>query len=83
MKGPAAAREELVARIGAGGRVFPYQIALAKFDFTQGNITDGTQLLEKLISSSSSADDVLTARTTLAELYMSKNNIAAAEPLIC
>ena len=36
-KGPISARQELVARINAGGEVFPYQIALANFDFSQGN----------------------------------------------
>ena len=82
INGAAAARAELVARINAGGSVFPYQIALAKLDFSQGNITDSTQLLEKLITGSSSPDDILTARTTLAEMHMSRNNIAAAEPII-
>jgi tetratricopeptide (TPR) repeat protein len=81
-KGPAAARTELVARINAGGSVFPYQIALAKLDFVQGNVADSTKLLEQLIGSSKSSDDVQTARTTLADLYMSKNNVAAAEPLV-
>ena len=33
LKGPAAARAELQARIKAGGKVFPYQIVLAKFEF--------------------------------------------------
>jgi len=35
VRGPAAARKELVARIEAGGEVFPYQIALADLDFAQ------------------------------------------------
>ena len=65
-----------------GGSVFPYQLALAKLDFAQGNVADSTKLLEQLIGSSSSPDDILTARTTLAEMYLSKNNVAAAEPLI-
>ena len=82
IKGPAAAHAELVARINAGGPVFPYQIALAKLDFAQGNVTDSTKLLEKLISGSSSSDDIITARTTLAEIYLNRNDVAAAEPLI-
>ena len=36
LKGPAAAREELLARIKAGADVAKYQIALAEFDFAQG-----------------------------------------------
>ena len=81
-KGPAAGRSELVTRISAGGRVFPYQLALAKFDFAQGNLTDSTKLLEQIIGAASSPEDRLTARATLANMYMSKNNIAAAEPLL-
>ena len=82
VKGPASAREELVARIGAGGSVFPYQIALAKRDFQQGNLDDSVKLLQQLIAGSKASDEVATARVTLAEIYMSKNNVAAAEPLI-
>jgi cellulose synthase operon protein C len=82
LKGAAAARAELVDRIAAGGSVLPYQIALAKLDFAQGNIKDSTQLLEKLISDAKSPDDVLTAQTTLAELDLTRKDVAAAEPLI-
>jgi len=82
INGLTTARAELVARINAGGGVFPYQVALAKLDFGQGNIADSTKLLEQLIGSSSSRDDILTAQATLAEMYISRNNVAAAEPLI-
>lgn len=82
LKGPDAARTELVARINAGGRVFPYQIALAQLDFVQGNVADSTKLLEQLIGSASLPDDVMMAQNTLAGMYMSKNNVAAAERLI-
>ena len=68
VKGANAARTELLTRINAGGSVLPYQIALARLDFAQGNIKDSTQLLEKLIATSKSPDEVLTAQTTLAEL---------------
>ena len=82
VKGPTAAREELVARIKAGGQILPYQIALAKFDFAQGKGPDAIKQLQQLIKGSSSADDVLAARVALAELYLSTNDIPAAEPLI-
>lgn len=81
-KGPSVARAELVSRINAGGQVFPYQIALAKFDFAEGKVDDSTTLLKQLITNSKSPDDVLTARATLADMYESKNNFAAAEPLV-
>jgi Tfp pilus assembly protein PilF len=82
LQGPDAARKELVARIGAGGNVFAYQLALAKLDFSRGNVTDSTKLLEQLISSSKVPDEVSGARTALAEMYLAKNNVALAEPLI-
>jgi tetratricopeptide (TPR) repeat protein len=82
LKGPTAARNELVRRINAGGDVFPYQIALAKLDFVHGNLADSTAQLKHLISSSTSPDHVLTARITLAEMYLNKKNVAAAQPLI-
>ena len=83
LKGPAAARAELVSRIKAGGSVFLYQIALAKLDFAQGNVSASTKLLEQLIKSSKgSPDNVMTARITLAEMYLNKKNVAAAEVLI-
>src|SRR5262249_40412055 len=52
-KGAPAARQELLTRIAAGGDVFPYQIALAEFDFAQGNFDASVDLLNSLISKSS------------------------------
>jgi cellulose synthase operon protein C len=82
VKGPAAARAELVARINAGGKVFPYQIALAKFDFAQGAGAESIKQLEQLISRNNAPDDTLTAKITLADIYLSTKNVASAEKLI-
>jgi len=82
LEGPAAARNELVARIDAGGKVLPYKLALARFDFAQGNVADSTKLLEQIISSPGAPEDIQAARTALAEMDLSQNNVAAAEPLI-
>ena len=81
IKGPAAAQAELVARIKAGGKVFPYQITLAKLEFAQGKTAASTELLTKL-GKSSSQNDALTAKVTLAQLHLARNDVAAAEPLI-
>ena len=82
-KNPVMARQELVARINAGGEIFTYQIALADMDFVEGNFTDGTQLLERLIGSSeSTADHVLTAQSTLAQMYLNRKNLDAADALV-
>src|ERR1700694_3920836 len=80
-KAPAAARQELNARISAGGEVFPYQIALANMDFAEGNLTGGKHLLENLISTGSSSEHVRTARIALAQMHMSKRNFDQAETL--
>ena len=54
VNGAAAARQELVARIDAGGEIFPYQLALAELDYDQGHIDDSIRLLESLSNSDSS-----------------------------
>ena len=81
-KGPAAARQEVIARINAGAQVFPYQIMLAEFDLAQGNVTDGIKLLEKLAESADSPDHALTAKTKLAEFHLSKKDLEAAKTLV-
>jgi tetratricopeptide (TPR) repeat protein len=82
VKGPAAAREELLARIKAGANVFKYQIALAEFDFSQGRADDSVQLLEKLISGARSSDDAVVAQAKLAQIQFSRRNFDAAQALV-
>lgn len=81
-KGAAAARQELDARIKAGGTVFPFQMALADLDALNGDFPAGSQLLEKLISSAASPADANAARAKLAAMQLSRKNIPAAEALI-
>ena len=46
-------------------------------------LSESTKLFEQLIKSSKgSPDEVMTARITLAEMYLNKKNVAAAEVLI-
>ena len=80
-KGPAAARAELLARIKAGGKVFPYQIALAEFDYAQGNIADSIHLLEGLANKADSPEDTLAAQVKLAQIQFSQKKFDAAEAL--
>ena len=82
VKGPDVARSELESRIKAGGDVFDYQIALAELDFVQNKIDDATQALQSLVSTAPTPDKKLAAQLKLAEMYVSKSNIADAEPLI-
>jgi len=82
VKGPDVARAELEARIKAGGDVFDYQIALAELDFAQNKLDDATQMLKGLSNSASTPDKKLLAQVKLAEMYVSKGNTSAAEPLI-
>ena len=51
-------------------------------NFARGKTADAVKELEGLISGSKSSDDVVTAKITLAELYMAKNEIQKAEPLV-
>ena len=81
-KGPATARAELVSHISAGGDVFPYQMALADFDFSQGNYTDSFKLLQTLASDASAPDHAMAAKVKLAELNLARNNIDAADTLV-
>ena len=81
--GAPAARQELQARIAAGGDVFPFQIALAEFDFAQGNFDSSVQLLKSLIDNkASSPENVLTAQIRLAELYLAKKQVEPADALV-
>jgi len=82
VKGPDVARAELEARIKAGSDLFDYQIALAELDIAQSKISEATQLLQTLADTASTPDRKILAQLKLAEMYVSKANIAAAEPLI-
>ena len=80
-KGAAAARQEIVARINAGGDIFPYQLALAGFDFDQGNVSDSFKLLDQL-GHSDNAVQATKAKIMLAELYQRQKNSDAAEKIV-
>ena len=81
-KGAAAARQELDARIEAGGTVFPLQMALADLDALNGDFPAGSQLLEKLVSTAASPADANAARAKLAAMQLARKNMPAAEALI-
>ena len=81
VKGAPVAREELVARINAGGDIFPYQLALAELDYDQGHIDDSIRLLESL-SDSDSSENAIKAKIKLAELDLRQKNMDAADKII-
>lgn len=81
-KGADAARAELEARIKAGGDDFDYQIALAELNQGQNRTADAVQALQKLANAAATPDKKLAAQVKLAEVYLAKNDKAAAEPLI-
>lgn len=82
-KGPAAARQELEARIkaGAGKDVFPYQLALAQFDIAQGEVKAGEQQLKTLVGDSP-PKDAIAAQVALAQLYFRQKNLDAADKVV-
>ena len=81
-KGETAARQELLARINGGGETFPYQIALAEFDFSQGNFADAEQRIRNLLSRPSSNEQTLAAQIKLAEMDFKRSKIDAAEAMV-
>jgi tetratricopeptide (TPR) repeat protein len=82
-RGANAARDELSARIKAGGGdAFPYQMALVDLNFLQGNHADAVSLLNEIIKKADSPEHVLAAKVKLAEMAVSRREFSAAEPLI-
>jgi Tfp pilus assembly protein PilF len=82
VRGVAAARTELSSRIAKGGKKFPFEIALAKLDFTQGQFDASKKLLTDLIDHSEAAENANVAKVTLAQMYLDRKDPSAAEPLI-
>jgi len=81
-KGPTVARQELVDRIGAGGDVFSFQLALADFDYAQGNFADSSKLLETLANDKDAPEHALTAKIKLANMNLARKNVDAAETIV-
>jgi tetratricopeptide (TPR) repeat protein len=81
-RGPTAARQELEARIKAGGQTSAYQIASAEFDFAQGNVTDSFSLLKNLGGTADSRETALAAKVKLAEFYFTTKKLDEAEALV-
>ena len=82
VNGISASRNELASRIGAGGEVFPYQMALAELDFAEGNFTDSFKSIESVANDASSAEHVLAAKIKLAELNLDRGNVDVTEGLL-
>jgi len=82
VKGPAAARQELVDLINAGGEVFSYQTALADLEYTLGNFADAERRMQNLADHAGSADEKTIARNILAEIFLKRNKIDDAEKLV-
>jgi cellulose synthase operon protein C len=82
VRGTAAAQAALETRIKAGGDVFDYQIALAEIDLVQNKPSEAIQILQTLAGTASTPDKKLAAQLKLAEVYVSQQNVAAAEPII-
>ncbi len=82
-RGPAAARQELEARIraGQGKDVFPYQLALAQFNVAQGEVKAGEQQLKALIDNAP-AKDTLAAQVALAQFYFKQKNLDSTDKLV-
>ena len=76
------ARQELVARINLGGDVFPYQIALAEFDFSQGKFEDAEEQIRNLLGQANSNEQAIAAQIKLAEMNVKRSKYDAAETIV-
>jgi tetratricopeptide (TPR) repeat protein len=82
-QGAEAAQRELESRIKAGGDVFPYQLALAAFQFERGQYDAAVQGLEALTNSATATPEQKTkARLSLASMHVQRRNFSAAEPIV-
>jgi cellulose synthase operon protein C len=81
-RGASAAKDELSAKINAGGDAFPYQMALVDLEYSQGNYADAVTLLNGIIKAASSPEHTLSAKTKLAEIAVSRKEFSDAEPII-
>ena len=82
VRGPEAARQELLAKIKSSENAFPYRVALAEFEFLQGNRAESIRMFDGLISSEKVPENVLVAQARLAGLYYGTKNFDAVEPLV-
>jgi tetratricopeptide (TPR) repeat protein len=83
VKGAPEARQELISLISANGKdAFPYKLALAQFDFAHGDFDGSVKSLTTLISTGSSPEDVLSAQVKLAEMYLAKHQLDAAQKVV-
>lgn len=82
VKGPLPARAELEARIAAGGDVFDFQFALAELNMSENKTAEAIEGLKALVKNGSTPERKLSAQLKLADLYVSRGNMQAAEPLI-
>lgn len=81
-KSDAAARDELVARSKAEHDAFPYQLALAEFDFTHGQTQEAAELLKKLIKSPATPQNAVIAQIKLAQLQASVRKFDEANAIV-
>ena len=74
-RGPAAARQELMARIKTGGQVFQYQLALVDMNLAENKIADSIQLLESLVSNAGAPEDVWRRRSSWPKSSFSRRTL--------
>ena len=63
------------------GKVFQYQLALADFDYAQGNVAESIHLLESLTGNQGSPEDILAAQVKLAQVQFNQKKFDVAEAI--
>lgn len=81
-RGPEEAKRELVARIGAKGKTFPYEIALADLEAGQGHFDESKRLIQALIERSTEPEQISIAQLKLAEICVKAKKFDEADSLL-
>ncbi len=77
-RGLEAAREELAARVAAGGNTFPFKLSLAQLKFATDDRAGAIADITGLIGDTHDATQLATAKIQLARMLMSENDTSGA-----
>ncbi len=82
LKGPASARTELLRLRKEFPQKIDYSLALAEFDFGQGEIDDAKAQLKAIIDKGEPEEDIRRSRILLARMHLSQKEVETASKLI-
>lgn len=81
-QGADKAKEELVSLIAKGGKVFPFQLALARLHVAQKQTAEAEKILNNVISADGTTTDARTAQVELAKIMLATRRRDETKALI-